>query len=526
MNAAHATTTVYIPQDTLSLALGADQLAEQLEQWARTEQQPVTIVRNGSRGLYWLEPLLEVQHGDQTRLAYGPMTSAGLAELLETTDWQQGAPAHPLYLGNIEEHPYLANQDRLSFARIGLFDPTDIESYQQHEGFVGLRNALALGPQGVLDQVMESGLRGRGGAAFPTGIKWQTVADAVAEQKYIVCNADEGDAGGFSDRIAMEADPYALIEGMVIAGYAVGASKGYIYLRSEYPHTWDILQKAIDIAHEHGFLGEDILGSGFDYELRLFKGAGAYICGEETSLLESMEGKVGLVRAKPPLPAHHGYLGMPTVVNNVVTLSSATTVLAKGAEFYAQYGMGRSRGTLSFQLSGNIKQGGLIERAFGLSLRELVEDYGQGTLSGRPIKAIQVGGPLGAYVPQHLWDTPLDYEAFAQIGALIGHGGIIVFDDQTNIQSLAKHAMDFCAFESCGKCTPCRIGSVRAGEIIEKLGAPEHDFQQQKALLLELCDTMESASLCALGGMAPFPVRSLIQLYESDFHPSKETPHA
>lgn len=527
MTHTHTSITVYIPQDTLSIALGADQLAQELMQWAQSTHTPVQLVRNGSRGLYWLEPLVEVQYGDQPRVAYGRMTAEGLAQLLAYPNWQQGVKEHPLYLGNIEEHPYLARQERLSFARIGLFDPTDIDAYQAHEGFVGLTNALAKSPQAVLDQITESGLRGRGGAAFPTGIKWQTVADTPAEQKYIICNADEGDAGGFSDRIAMEADPYALIEGMIIAGYAVGATEGYIYLRSEYPHTWNILQQALDQAYERGFLGKNILNSGVDYELKLFKGAGAYICGEETSLLESMEGKVGLVRAKPPLPAHHGYLDKPTVVNNVVTLSSATTVLAKGASFYAQFGMGRSRGTLSFQLSGNVKQGGLVEKAFGLTLRELVEDFGQGTLSGGPIKAIQVGGPLGAYIPQHLWDTPLDYEAFQQIGGLIGHGGVIVFDDQVDIHALAKHAMDFCAFESCGKCTPCRIGSVRASEIIDKLGAPEHDFQQQKALLLELCDTMEHASLCALGGMAPFPVRSLIQLYESDFHPNtKEAPHA
>src|SRR5699024_941502 len=299
-----------------------------------------------------------------------------------------------------------------------------------------------------------------------------------------------------------------------------------IYLRSEYPHTLKILDTAIATAYEHGFLGKDILGSGFDFDLDIFRGAGAYICGEETSLLESMEGKAGLVRAKPPLPAHQGYLDQPTVVNNVVTLASVTTVLAKGAEFYANYGMGRSRGTLSFQISGNVKQGGLIEKAFGLTLRELVEDFGMRTLSGRPIKALQVGGPLGAYIPEHLWDTPLDYEAFQNIGGMIGHGGVIVFDDQADIPALAKHAMDFCAFESCGKCTPCRIGSTRASEIIDNLNSPQHDYQQQKELLLELCDTMEHASLCALGGMAPFPVRSLIKIYEEDFlSPTKEAPN-
>lgn len=526
MNTQNKNIIVYIPQDTLSIALGADELAQQVEKWASKHKAEIQIVRNGSRGLYWLEPLLEIDSGDGVRLAYGPMDQEALAQLLETTDWHLGASNHPLYLGDIEKHPYLANQERLSFARIGLYDPTDINAYQELEGFVGLRNALKQSPQTVIDEVAQSGLRGRGGAAFPTGIKWQTVADTPATQKYIICNADEGDSGGFSDRMVMEADPFALIESMIIAGYAVGATKGSIYLRSEYPHTLKILGTAIATAYEHGFLGKDILGSGFDFDLDIFRGAGAYICGEETSLLESMEGKAGLVRAKPPLPAHQGYLGQPTVVNNVVTLASVTTVLAKGAEYYANYGMGRSRGTLSFQISGNVKQGGLIEKAFGLTLRELVEDFGMGTLSGRPIKALQVGGPLGAYIPEHLWDTPLDYEAFQNIGGMIGHGGVIVFDDQADIPALAKHAMDFCAFESCGKCTPCRIGSTRASEIIDNLNSPQHDYQQQKELLLELCDTMEHASLCALGGMAPFPVRSLIKIYEEDFlSPTKEAPN-
>jgi len=531
MNQSALELRVYVPQDSLAIALGADEIAAQITQWARQQGLALQLIRNGSRGLSWLEPLIEVQardaHTTHPRVAYGPLSPQELPALLATPDWYRGNSAHPLYCGPIDAHPYLARQQRLTFARIGLDDPLDLNAYQQQGGLQGLRKALAKAPEQVIETIQQSGLRGRGGAAFPTGIKWQTVAQAPGSQKYIVCNADEGDAGGFSDRLILEADPYALIEGMIIAGWAVGATQGFIYLRSEYPHSEKILQQAIQKAYQQNLLGANILGSDCHFDLHIFKGAGAYICGEETSLLESMEGKVGLVRAKPPLPAHHGYLGQPTVVNNVVTLATAPTILAQGAQFYADFGQGRSRGTLAFQLSGNIKQGGLIETAFGMSMLELIEEFGQGTQSGRPIKAIQVGGPLGAYIAPEHWHTPLDYEAFQAIGGLIGHGGIIVFDDQANIPALAKHAMDFCAFESCGKCTPCRIGSVRASEIIAQLDPAATNYAQQKQLLLELCDTMELASLCALGGMAPYPVRSLLTLYEDDFHPhAQETPHA
>lgn len=511
---------VFIPQDSIALALGANHMAQQVAAWAQRRQIEVELVRNGSRGLLWLEPLLEVQalhQPDAPRLAFGPMSTDALDALLAEPQWFLGLPHHPLYLGNIETHPYLAQQERLSFKRIGLHDPTNLEAYQEQGGGAGLRLALACTPDEVIDSLIQSGLRGRGGAAFPTGIKWQTVAQSPAAQKFIVCNADEGDAGGFSDRLALEADPFALIEGMLIAGWAVGAQQGFIYIRSEYPRSLHIIEQALQRARASGWLGKNILGSDFSFELQIFKGAGAYICGEETALLESMEGKVGLVRSKPPLPAHQGYLGQPTVVNNVVTLTTVPVILAQGADYYADFGSGRSRGTLAFQLSGNIKQPGLIEKAFGLSLRQLIEDYGGGTLSGRSIKTIQVGGPLGTYLPPKQWDTPLDYEAFAAIGGLLGHGGIIVFDEQINIPALAQHAMRFCADESCGKCTPCRIGSVRAVEILGKLDGLAPDYGQQKALLLELCETMEQASLCALGGMAPYPVRSLIEHYEADF---------
>jgi formate dehydrogenase iron-sulfur subunit len=412
--------------------------------------------------------------------------------------------------------PYLINQDRLTFWRCGLIDPLSIDDFRAHAGFKALKKAFEMGADAVIEAVKTSGLRGRGGAGFPAGIKWQTVADAEGDQKYITCNADEGDSGTFSDRILMEGDPFGLIESMMIAGYAVGASRGYIYLRSEYPLTHSVLKRAITTARESGWLGEDIQGSGFDFDIELHLGAGSYVCGEETAMLESLEGKRGIVRYRPPLPAIEGLFGKPTVVNNVVTLASVANIINLGGEKYASFGVNRSTGTLAFQLGGNIKRGGLVEKGFGITLRELVEDWGGGTASGRPVKAVQVGGPLGAYIPAEQLDTRLDYEAFIEIGAMVGHGGIVVFDDTADMAQQARFAMEFCAIESCGKCTPCRIGSIRGVEVIDRMVAGV-DREDNYDLLVELCDTMEDASLCAMGGMTPFPVRSVLKYFAEDF---------
>ena len=497
----------YIPQDSTALACGAEAVAHAL-QAAGLEP-----VRNGSRGMFWLEPLLEVET-EQGRIGFGPVASADIASILDALE--ADASAHKLYLGPVDEIQYLASQQRLTYARAGLGDPVCLDNYQTLSGFKGLKNALAMTGQQIVDQVKDSGLRGRGGAAFPAGIKWQTVLNCDADQKYIVCNADEGDSGTFADRLVMEADPYQLIEGMIIAGLAVGATQGYIYLRSEYPVAHRLLNIAIKRALKANFLGENIQDSGKTFHLEVRLGAGAYICGEETSLLESLEGKRGMVRAKPPLPAIEGLFGQPTVVNNVLTLAAISTILEQGAETYQNVGMGRSRGTLAIQLAGNIKRGGLIELAFGVTLREVVEVYGQGTYSGRPIRAIQVGGPLGAFLPESQWDTPMDYEAFAAINAMIGHGGIVVFDDTADMAAQARFAMEFCVVESCGKCTPCRIGSVRGVEVIDRIVANE-DRENNLVLLHDLCDTMELGSLCAMGGMTPFPVRSALAHFPQDF---------
>jgi formate dehydrogenase iron-sulfur subunit len=504
---------IFIPCDSAALAVGADEVAQAFQDHAPARGLVVDVQRNSSRGLFWLEPLLEVQT-EQGRIAYGPVTPEDVASLLAADVLNGGA--HPLCLGPTEQIPFLAQQQRLTFARMGITRPLSLEDYAAHGGWQGLQQALSLSSEAVVQTVLDSGLRGRGGAAFPAGIKWCTVLGAVSTQKYVVCNADEGDSGTFSDRMTLEGDPFMLIEGMVIAGLAVGATQGFIYIRSEYPHAIATMRQAIALCESAGFLGSDVMGSGQAFALQVRKAAGSYVCGEETAMLESIEGKRGIVRAKPPLPAIEGLFGQPTVINNVITLASVPLILAKGSAFYKNFGVGRSTGTLPFQLAGNIRHGGLVERAFGLTLRELLFDFGGGSRSGRPIKAVQVGGPLGAYVPESQWDVPLDYEAYAAIGAVVGHGGIVVHDDSANMAQLARYAMAFCALESCGKCTPCRIGSTRGVETIDRLRSSPDKAQPVK-LLRDLCDTMLHGSLCAMGGMTPYPVLSALNHYPEDF---------
>jgi formate dehydrogenase iron-sulfur subunit len=505
--------TVYVPRDASALSLGAESVASAIASEAQRRGLDLRIVRNGSRGMLWLEPLVEVA-SEGGRHAYGPVSPEAVASLFEAGFLSGGA--HPLHLGLTEEIPYLKNQQRLTFARVGVIDPVSLDDYLAHDGYSGLHRALTMTPEAIVQAVTDSGLRGRGGAAFPTGIKWKTVLDQPATEKYVTCNADEGDSGTFADRMLMEGDPFLLIEGMTIAALGVGATRGYIYLRAEYPHAHRVLQEAIAAAYRRGYLGADILGSGKQFDLEVRLGAGAYICGEETSMLESLEGKRGEVRVRPPLPAIKGLFGQPTIVNNVISLASVPVILQRGAEFYKNFGTGRSRGTIPLQLAGNVKRGGLIERAFGLTLRELLYDYGEGSASGRPIRAVQVGGPLGAYIPASQFDVPIDYEALTGIDALLGHGGIVVFDDTVDMAGMARYALEFCALESCGKCTPCRIGSTRGVELMDRVMA-NVQRQQNLQLLDELCETMLHGSLCGLGGMTPIPVRSALKHFPEDF---------
>lgn len=491
---------VFISGDMASVALGADEVADAFLR-AGCE-----VIRTGSRGLFRIEPLVEVETPDG-RVGFGPVGPENVAAVLDGT--------HPTKLGDVGALPFFASQQRFTFARCGVIDPLSLFNYEAQGGWRGLAAARALAPSEVVRQVKESGLRGRGGAGFPTGIKWQTVLDAAGPEKFIVCNADEGDSGTFADRMLMEGDPFCLIEGMAIAGYAVGAGHGYVYIRSEYPFAVRVMREAIERSAE--------IVAPFTLEVRV--GAGVYVCGEETALLDSIEGKRGQVRAKPPLPAHVGLFGKPTVINNVLSLAAVPFILAEGAEAYAAQGFGRSRGTMPVQLAGNILNGGLYEIGFGVTLGELVNDIGGGTESGRSVRAVQVGGPLGAYFPPSMFHLPFDYEAFAAAGGLIGHAGVTVFDDTVDMARMARFAIEFCAVESCGKCTPCRIGSTRGVELVDRIitardspaVARTATIARETTILRDLCDTMKYGSLCALGGFTPYPVLSALDYFPEDF---------
>jgi formate dehydrogenase iron-sulfur subunit len=499
-------TRVFVPRDSAARSVGADEVA------AALAASGFEVVRNGSRGLLFLEPLVEVETAGG-RIAYGPVTKADVASLIPALE---NGGDHALRLGDIAQHPYLKNQERLTFARCGITNPVSVTDYEKHGGFAGLKKALGLTGAAIVAEVTESGLRGRGGAGFPTGIKWKTVHDATADQKYVCCNADEGDSGTFADRMVMEGDPLMLIEGMTIAGLAVGATRGYVYIRSEYPDAIATMNEAIHAATAARWLGSNIQGTDKSFRLEVRRGAGAYICGEETAMLESLEGKRGMVRPKPPIPALEGLFGKPTVINNVLSFAAVPFILAEGGAAYKNYGMGRSRGTLPFQLAGNIRQGGLVEKAFGVTLRTLIEEFGGGTFTGRPVRAVQVGGPLGSYLPASQLDMPMDYETFAGAQAMVGHGGVVVFDDSVDMAAQARFAMEFCAVESCGKCTPCRIGSTRGVEVIDKIVAGE-SREANLELLSDLCQTMTDGSLCAMGGLTPMPVMSAVKHFPEDF---------
>jgi formate dehydrogenase iron-sulfur subunit len=505
--------TVYVPRDAAALSVGADDVAAAIARTAQEQKKEVRIVRNGSRGMLYLEPLVEVETAEG-RVAYGPVFASDVADLF-ASGFLQGKP-HKLSHGLTEEIPYFKNQERLTFARCGITDPLSIEDYRKYGGYDGLVRAIGMNRADIVAEVTTSGLRGRGGAGFPTGIKWKTVHDIEADQKYVACNADEGDSGTFADRMIMEGDPFCLIEGMTIAAVAGGATKGYIYVRSEYPHAIAVLKEAIEIARKANWLGDNIQGSPYSFDLFVRTGAGAYVCGEETSMLESIEGKRGIVRYKPPIPAIEGLFGKPTIINNVMSFAAVPIIMAKGGEFYRDYGVGRSRGTLAFQIAGNIKRGGLVEKAFGVTTRQLVEDWGGGTRTGRPVRAVQVGGPLGAYLSESKFDVPMDYEEFMKVDAMVGHGGLVVFDDTVDMAKMARFAMEFCVAESCGKCTPCRIGSTRGVEVMDKIIA---DIDRENIELLEdLCVTMTDGSLCAMGGLTPMPVMSALRQFPEDFH--------
>jgi len=508
------TVRLFVPGDMAAVAVGADDVALALRVAATKAGLAVQIVRNGSRGLFGLEPLVEVQTASG-RIGFAGVAATDVPALV-AADLFEGSNRHPKCIGDPSDLPFFRRQTRLTFARCGLTDPQSLDDYRAYGGYLGLERALAMTSETLVETVKLSGLRGRGGAGFPTGIKWDTVRLAPAAQKYIVCNADEGDSGTFADRMIMEGDPFVLIEGMTIAAVCVGATLGYVYIRSEYPFAIAAMQRAIQTARAAGLLGTGVAGSSHAFDIQVRVGAGAYVCGEETALLESIEGKRGQVRAKPPLPAHVGLFGQPTVINNVLSLAAIPFILAEGAEAYRDFGVGRSRGTMPIQLAGDLRNGGLFETPFGVTLGALVDDIGGGTASGLPVRAVQVGGPLGAYFPNALFDTPFDYEAFATRGGLIGHAGVVVFNETVNMAAQARFAMAFCAVESCGKCTPCRIGSTRGVEVIDRI-IQGQDRAANVAVLEDLCETMKFGSLCALGGFTPYPVMSALTYFPQDF---------
>lgn len=505
--------TVYVPRDSAARSVGADEVAAAIAREAQARGIEVDVIRNGSRGLLWLEPLVEIVT-PSGRMGYGGVSAADIPMLLDA-GFLNGA-SHPLAVGIVDDLPWLTRQQRVTFIRVGIVDPVSIDDYRRHGGLVGLQAAVRAEPGAVVQEVTDSGLRGRGGAGFPTGIKWRTVMTAESAQKYVVCNADEGDSGTFADRMLMEGDPFSIIEGMAIAGVAVGATKGVIYIRSEYPDAIATMREAIDVARAAGVLGASVLGSALAFDIRVSVGAGSYICGEETAMLDSIEGLRGMVRAKPPIPALHGLFGEPTVVNNVLTLGSVPMIMSDGGAAYHALGIDRSRGTQVFQLAGNIARGGIVETAFGISLATLVDDFGGGTRSGRPVRAVQVGGPLGAYLPATAMGVTMDYEALIAAGGMLGHGGVVVFDDTVDMAGQARFAMEFCAKESCGKCTPCRIGAVRGVEVIDRIVAGQ-DRDANLVLLTDLCEVMTDGSLCAMGGLTPMPVLSALRDFPEDF---------
>ena len=501
---------IYIPKETSACSVGSELIAEKITDLAQGHKH-ISIIRNGSWGAFWLEPFIEIEkNGNRKGTSYLNKKISHLSSIEELFD--DFYNSNPF---NIMDIDFIKRQTRLVFSRIGLYDPLDLNQYRNSHGYKGLEKSFEIGQQQTIDEIKRSGLNGRGGAAFPTAIKMQTVLDQESKTKYVACNADEGDGGTFSDRLIMECDPYSLIEGMTIAAYSVGANHGYIYLRSEYPLAKYFLTEAIKILKSHNLLGKNILGKNFTFDIELRIGAGSYVCGEETAMMESIEGRRGLVRSKPPLPAIKGLFHQPTLINNVITLASMSVILLHGKEIFSQFGSGKSVGTMPYQLCGNIKQGGLIEVPFGITLNEMIYDFGAGTFNEKPVHAVQIGGPLGIYLPTHLLNTPLTIEALMDLNGSLGHGGVIVFDDSTNMALQAKFAMDFCAIESCGKCTPCRIGSVRGVELIDKIYNGTA-VKADRILLEELCETMETTSLCAMGGMTPNPVRSIIKYFPNE----------
>jgi len=483
------------------------------------------LVEVGCIGPCYLEPFMDLKLPGKPRISYSNVTPEKAERIISDFFKEDKIPTRDL-VGHFGEegdldgmrlfwdHPMLKKQVRLVLRNCGIIDPTSIDHYLANDGYRGLEKALSMTPDEVIQVVKDAGIRGRGGAGFPTGLKWKFCRDAVGDQKYMICNADEGDPGAFMNRSLIEGDPHSVLEGLLIAAYAIGASKGYVYIRAEYPLAIDRLNTAIDQMKKLGLLGDKILGTEFSFSLKIKQGAGAFVCGEETALMASIEGQRGMPRSRPPFPAQKGVFGKPTTINNVETLSTVPNILRNGSEWYSGYGTESSRGTKTFSLTGRVRRTGLIEVPMGTTLREIIYDIGGGLF--REFKAVQTGGPSGGCLSEEFLDTPIDYENLAKAGSIMGSGGLIVLDDNTCVVDLAKYFLNFTQSESCGKCVPCRVGTRHLHEILTRI-TEGNGTTDDLAKLEQLGQTIKGTALCGLGQTAPNPVLSTLKYFRNEY---------
>lgn len=493
------------------IASGAKSVLEGLEK--AFEGTDYSVEKVGCNGLCFAEPIVEVITDSGESILYGRLNETSATELAE------GVKKGELPLNNRlsdEDMAFLNGQKRIVLSGCGKIDPEDIEAYINSGGYNALKKALSMGAEKIIEEIKISGLRGRGGAGFPTYIKWQSARNSVANEKYIVCNADEGDPGAFMDRAVLEGDPHRVLEGMMISGIAVGACTGIIYVRAEYPLAVKRLEMAIEQMREKGILGENIFGSGFSFDFRIMMGAGAFVCGEETALLASLSGNRGMPVTKPPFPAQKGFRKQPTNINNVETFANVSWIIENGGAAFSAMGTEGSKGTKVFALAGRVKRGGLVEVPMGLTIREIVFDICGGIKDDAKIKAVQMGGPSGGCIPEELLDTAIDYENIAKTGAIMGSGGMIVMDEKTCMVDMAKFFMDFTSKESCGKCVPCRIGTTRMLEILQRIVKGEGK-ESDIDTLVDLGESIKTGALCGLGNSAPNPVLTTIKYFRNEY---------
>ncbi|MCG3208458.1 MAG: Electron transport complex subunit RsxC [Anaerolineae bacterium] len=513
------TTTIRIGMSTSDLAAGAQETFVALQTAIRRRGLPVELKQTGSLGASHREPVIEVaQNGDST--LYGPVTPERIAPLLDQHFGAGSRGVSPEWVisrrADRSDYPFLGKQVRVTTQLCGIIDPHSLDDYLAHDGYKALLEAIKMTPEAVVQAIKDSKLRGRGGAGFPTGIKWELLRKNPVTPKYLICNADEGDPGAFMDRATIEGDPHRLLEGMLIAAYATGASRGYIYVRAEYPLAVNALRLALQQAREYGMLGENILGSGMDFDIVIKEGAGAFVCGEETALMHSIEGQRGMPSMRPPYPAQRGLWGQPSNINNVETLASISSIILNGPGWFAGLGTEKSGGTKAFALAGAIERSGLVEVPIGTPLRELIYDIGGGCAGGRALKAVQLGGPSGGCIPAALLDTPIDYDELRATGAIMGSGGMIVLDETVSMVNMAHYFLSFTQDESCGKCVPCRVGTRKMLNILKKFlagRAAPTDLDN----LRRLCVTVGKTSLCGLGQTAPNPVLTTLRYFEDEY---------